>query len=56
MLPNDVEDRDRLVAGRLLLKLEYPCSVKALAHEHQIELQRLTIDFSLKMRRIRRFK
>ena len=40
MLPKDVEDRNRLVAGRLLLKLEYPrqypCSWEVLAREHKI--------------------
>ena len=38
MLPKLVaqKQRDRLVAGRLLLKLEYPCSWKDLAREHKI--------------------
>ena len=30
------KERTRLVAGRLLLKLEYPCSWIVLAREHQI--------------------
>ncbi len=38
MLPKLVaqKQRDRLVAGRLLLKLEYPCSWKVLVDEHTI--------------------
>ena len=36
MSSKDVEDRDRLVAGRLLLKRKYPCSWKVLAREHHI--------------------
>jgi hypothetical protein len=36
MLPKNVEERDRLVAGRLLLLLEYPCTMKVLADEHSI--------------------
>jgi hypothetical protein len=38
-MQQDVEKRDRLVAGRLLLKLEYPwipCTYIVLAREHHI--------------------
>jgi hypothetical protein len=36
MLSQNVKERDRLVAGRLLLQFEYPCSRRVLAREHQI--------------------
>ena len=36
MWSESVEERDRLVAGRLLLQLEYPCSRRDLASEHKI--------------------
>ena len=36
MFPKDSGDRDRLVAGRLLLKHEYHCSWEVLAREHSI--------------------
>ena len=36
MSPKDFGDKYRLVAGRLLLQLEYPCSRRDLASEHKI--------------------
>ncbi len=36
MLPKDLEDRDRLVTGRLLLKSEIRCSWEVLTREHSI--------------------
>jgi hypothetical protein len=36
------KERNRLVAGRLLLKLEYPCSWIVLAREHSIGRARIS--------------
>jgi hypothetical protein len=42
MSQKDAEDRDRLVAGRFLLNLEYPCSWKVLAREHIIGFSKIS--------------
>ena len=42
MSSKDIEDRDRLVAGRFLLNLEYPCSWKVLAREHSIGFSKIS--------------
>ena len=42
MSSKHIEDRDRLVAGRLLLKRKYPCSWQVLAREHSIGFSKIS--------------